>query len=215
MTMQQLKGGVRPLYRAARTQLDRLSLKRRIAHAPRPLRLVIGAGRTSQPGWIATNIQQLNVLVPADWRRYFRGPTVDALLAEHVWEHLTLDEGLAAARLCFAYLRPGGYLRLAVPDGLHPDPAYREHVRPQGSGPGADDHKVLYTYRSLGALLARAGFSVEPIEYFDETGAFHHRPWEPDDGLIRRSLRYDPRNQDGRPTYTSLLVDARKGPAAS
>jgi predicted SAM-dependent methyltransferase len=51
------------------------------------------------------------------------------MLAEHVWEHLTEEEGLAAARACFKYLSPGGFLRVVVPDGLHPDPAYVEWSR--------------------------------------------------------------------------------------
>ncbi len=210
--LQQLKRQVRPLYRAARVQIDRFRLQRQIAQATRPLRIVLGAGRYTPPGWIGTNIHQLNLLAPADWRRYFAPASVDAMLAEHVWEHLTLGEGRAAARACFAYLRPGGYLRVAVPDGLHPDPEYIERVRPGGSGPGADDHKQLYTYRSLAELFAGAGFTVEHLEHFDEQGRFHAAPWDPEGGLIRRSLRFDQRNRSGQPAYTSLLIDARKAP---
>lgn len=40
----------------------------------------------------------------------------DAFLAEHVWEHLSLDDAHRATRNCQRYLRPGGRLRLAVPD---------------------------------------------------------------------------------------------------
>jgi predicted SAM-dependent methyltransferase len=213
--LQQLKSQVRPLYRAVRNRLERLYLRRQIAQAGRPLRIVIGAGSSCPPGWIGTNIHQLNLLAPADWRRYFIPASVDAMLAEHVWEHLTPYEGLGAARICYAYLRPGGYLRVAVPDGLHPDPAYIEHVRPGGSGPGAHDHKALYTYRTIAELFSQAGFTVRHLEHFAEDGAFHAAPWDPADGPIRRSLRFDERNRDGRPPYTSLLIDAHKGPALS
>lgn len=214
--MQQLKGLVRPLYRDARTRLERLSLRQQIGRAPRPLRVVIGAGHHCPHGWIGTNIHLLNLLRPEDWRSYFAEGSIDALLAEHVWEHLTPDEGLLAAQHCWQYLRPGGYLRVAVPDGLHPDPAYREHTRPGGSGPGAFDHKVCYTYRSIGELFARAGFTVTPLEHFDEQGAFHSVAWDPEGGMIRRSLRFDTRNRQGAPVpaYSSLIVDAHKGPAA-
>lgn len=41
---------------------------------------------------------------------------VDAFLAEHVWEHLSLEDAHRAARNCHEYLHPGGRLRLAVPD---------------------------------------------------------------------------------------------------
>ena len=113
--------------------------------------------------------------------------------------------------MCWRYLKPGGYLRLAVPDGFHRDPAYIEYVRPGGTGAGADDHQVLYTYRSLGALLEKAEFEVTCLEHFDEDGAFHCQNWDVDDGLIHRSIRHDARNQDGQPNYTSLIVDAYKG----
>lgn len=171
-------------------------------------------------GWYSTDLDSLDVLDPADWERGCRPASLGAILAEHVWEHLEPEEALAAARHCHTYLARGAYLRLAVPDGLHPDPDYIERVRPGGTGPGAGDHRVLYSYRSLAALLRRAGFRVEPLEFFDEQGRFHERPWSPGDGLVRRSRRHDPRNADGRPRYTSLIVDAWKdddreaGPAA-
>lgn len=167
-------------------------------------------------GWYATDEECLNVLERADWDRNCRSGSLRAILAEHVWEHLDPAEGLAAARYCHEFLEPGGYLRLAVPDGLHPDPAYLEHVRPGGTGPGAAGHRVLYSYRSLSTLLQQAGFRVEPLEYFDEAGRFHERPWRREAGLVRRSRRYDPRNADGRLRYTSLIIDAWKeaGPEA-
>lgn len=172
------------------------------------LRIIVGASGSRQAGWISTDINSLNMLREADWRTIFAEGSISALLAEHVWEHLESGDGLAAARRCCRYLRPGGHLRIAVPDGLHPDPAYIEHVRPGGTGPGADDHRVLYTYRTLEALLAQAGLIVRPLEYFDEAGTFHAVDWNPADGLVRRSRRFDQRNTGGQLSYTSLIVDA-------
>ncbi|ACB75052.1 conserved hypothetical protein [Opitutus terrae PB90-1] len=187
---------------------------RRCVSLTRPLRLVIGSERQDMPGWIRTDIEYLNILRPEDWARYFEPDTIDALLAEHVWEHLTVAEGIAASHLCFRYLRTGGRLRLAVPDGFHPDPTYLDCVRPGGTGSGADDHKVLYTHQTLRSALAAVGFEVELLEYFDAAGVHHARPWDPADGMIQRSARFDPRNAGGRLCYTSLLVDAYK-PLAS
>lgn len=50
--------------------------------------------------------------------RYLLGPggLADAFVAEHVWEHLSLSDAHVAARNCQRYLRPGGRLRIAVPD---------------------------------------------------------------------------------------------------
>ena len=118
--------------------------------ANEPVRVIIGAGTQSYPGWIATQREQLDLLHSADWAASFGERLVDAFLCEHVWEHLTEAEGRFAASLCFTYLRPGGYLRCAVPDGNFPNAAYQLMVRPGGPGPkdhAAADHKILYDYQ--------------------------------------------------------------------
>lgn len=183
---------------------------KRAVRSGNPLRIVVGSGGIGQAGWIMTDRDFLDLLRPHDWQAFFKENSISAILAEHVWEHLTPAEGLAAAVTCCNYLTPGGRLRIAVPDGFHPDPDYIELVRVGGSGAGAVDHKVLYNHDTLTSLLTRAGFEVEPLEYFDAAGNLHAADWSPDDGLVRRSRRFDPRNHDGRLRYTSLIVDARK-----
>ncbi|MBN2084020.1 MAG: methyltransferase domain-containing protein [Anaerolineales bacterium] len=175
-----------------------------------PRRIVIGASATFDPGWIPTEIEALNILKEADWARFFIPGSIDALLAEHVWEHLTAEEAQQGAALCHRYLKPGGYLRIAVPDGNHPDPEYRAWVKPGGSGAGADDHKLLYTHASARLLFERAGFEVRMLEYFDDAGKFHYNEWAPEDGMIHRSKRFDKRNRGGKLGYTSIVLDAVK-----
>jgi predicted SAM-dependent methyltransferase len=182
-------------------------MRLRLSRGPR---VVAGAGASRIPGWISTNRDVLDLTREADWARWFGRRPLRSLLAEHVWEHLTAQDAALAARLCLRYLEPGGRARIAVPDGLHPDPAYREQVRPGGTGPGADDHKVLYDYRSLPVLFREAGFEVRLLEWFDEQGAFHSQDWDPADGPVLRSARFDPRNAGGRLAYTSLILDALK-----
>lgn len=190
---------------------SRLEISRRALS--RPCRVILGAGGISNPeGWIPTEKDALNLLIPDNWQACFRPASIDALLAEHVWEHLTEEEGLQAARLCRKYLQPGGYLRIAVPDGCRPDSGYIEHARPGGTGAGASDHKVLYTYKSLGTLLQKAGFDAELLEYHDELGNFRHKDWDARRGRIVRSMRFDPRNTDGVLRYTSIIMDAWKAP---
>jgi predicted SAM-dependent methyltransferase len=188
---------------------DRL---RRMAAGGGARKILIGAGSKQAPGWIRTQIEFLDLLKPADWERFFQPDTLDAMLAEHVWEHLTPEEGLEAARTCFKYLKPGGYLRVAVPDGMHSDPTYLGWVGIGGASPMqiANDHKVLYTYSTLSDLFERVGFRVVLHEYFDETGRFHYDDWSPEDGKIWRSRRYDRRNRDGRLVFTSIILDAVK-----
>lgn len=188
--------------------LKQIKLKYRLGG--KPVRLNLGAGATQVPGWESTDIDTLNLLQRRDWLVIARPGSIEAMLSEHVWEHLTESQGLQAAVHCFEFLRPGGRLRIAVPDGLNPDPQYHDHVRPGGIGPGADDHKMLYTHPTFQSLFVKAGFEVTLLEYWDEQGRFHATDWDPADGLIRRSKRFDPRNQDGKLAYTSLILDVRK-----
>lgn len=176
----------------------------------KPLRVILGAGVGGQKGWISTDVSHLNILSNEDWQRYFKVDSIDALFSEHVWEHLTEADGLTAAQNCYAYLKPGGYLRIAVPDGFHQSSEYLDAVKPMGSGFGSDDHKVLYTYISLSSVLESAGFDVELLEFFDESRVFHHKKWDPDTGLVRRSMVFDDRNVNGKLNYTSIILDARK-----
>ena len=208
---------VHPIYHSIRAPVSRYQLKKRVASAKSssaPLRLIIGASRIPYAGWIPTEVYNLNMLKEEDWARHFAPGTVDALLAEHVWEHLTVEGGLRAARMCHRFLKPGGYLRVAVPDGLFPSTDYIDYVRPEGRGAPPGEHKVLYTYQTFSALFREAGFDVALLEYWDDAGTFHRADWDPEDGLIKRSARFDPRmvqcdNGDAHP-FTSIILDAIK-----
>jgi predicted SAM-dependent methyltransferase len=205
---------LRHLFRTGKHWYRRLrgsqQFKRQLAANSGPRRIVLGASRQCIPGWISSEIDFLNLLKANDWERFFEVSSIDALLGEHVWEHLTPQDGLRAAKTCYRYLKPGGYLRVAVPDGLHPDPAYIDHVKIGGTGAGADDHKALYTYQTLKELFQEAGFYVRLYEYFDEEGHFHCEKWNPEDGMISRSAKFDERNCDGTLNYTSIIIDAIK-----
>lgn len=193
-----------------------------VAQRYSPLRLVIGAGGTRYPGWLSSDLgvtstvlptlRQLGSLsIPIDitndgqWSRVFDKCTVYNMLSEHVFEHLStsqLDAGLA---LCREYLVPGGRFRIAVPDGRRPDQRYIS-----GVAPPVDGHLQLFTIESLAEILRRAGFAVEPIEYYDAGGHFHRRPYDEADGVV---LRYYTRDRQADFAYadhhyTSIIVDA-------
>ena len=174
------------------------------------LKVSVGAGSIQIPGWLNTDIDTLDILKQRDWKRQFKHNTIDVVLAEHVWEHLTPEDGLLAAKNCFEFLKPGGHLRLAVPDGFHPRPEYIEAVKPGGTGDGAMDHKILYDHESMAEMLGQAGFEPRLLEYFDRDGAFHQSAWDADLGPILRSADSDPRNKDAELSYTSLIVDGIK-----
>jgi predicted SAM-dependent methyltransferase len=205
------------LLHAYRSTIGAMTFRRRVKQADM-LRIIIGSGGMYGPGWIPSEIQFLNLLDDADWQKAFGKRLIDVLLAEHVWEHLTPADASQAAAQCFKYLKPGGYLRVAVPDGRHPDPEYIEWVRIGGSGPGASDHKVLYTAESFRNLFAGAGFDVELLEYYDTQGKFHRSDWDVAAGPILRRQGKTERKADGSTmNYTSIILDARKpvAPASS
>lgn len=181
--------------------------------ADQPLRIILGAGQQRYAGWIATQKEELDLLQPASWHGRFGPRRADAFLCEHVWEHFTEAEGEAAAALCFAYLRPGGYLRCAVPDANFGNAAYQQMVQVGGPGPAdhpAADHKVLYSYQRFAALFTAVGFEVDLLEYCDANGRFHYHHWSAEQGKIYRSLRFDHRNQteSGELQFVSLILDA-------
>lgn len=186
------------------------SLRLRAAAGKSPLRIVLGASGYVEQGWTGTEVEYLDILNTENWERYFKESSIDAILAEHVWEHLFPEEGVAAAENCFKYLRAGGYLRIAVPDGNHPDPDYIRQVEIGGTGVGASDHKILYTWESLQGMLRKVGFHCHLLEYFDQNGEFHGLDWDSRSGMIHRSRKYDRRNTSNHLTYTSLIIDAFK-----
>jgi predicted SAM-dependent methyltransferase len=146
---------------------------------------------------------QSNLFVHADLTRPlpFASASADFIFSSHVLEHLTRAQGLALVTEAHRILRPGGIIRVAVPDldiaiALHATGKTREMLdhyfyRPE-SGRLAE-HRSMYNYALLAELLREAGFAtVERREYRQGT--------TPDLVLL-----------DNRPEE-SLFVEASKAP---
>jgi predicted SAM-dependent methyltransferase len=181
---------------------------------PNEIKVVIGAGNYNKgEDWIHTQEEDLSLLNEEDWRKSFLSESISAILSEHVWEHLTYEEGIKAAQICSKYLRPGGYIRCAVPDGFFPNEEYQNGVKIGGPGPKdhpAASHKIVHNYNSITSMFKEAGFEVKLLEYCDEKGNFHYNEWDEKLGFIYRSKRFDHRNTDGNLGFVSLIVDAIK-----
>ncbi len=178
-----------------------------------PVKIIIGASSQTYPGWIQTQEHELNLLNRTDWESSFNMRKIDCILAEHVWEHLTYDEGVEAAKNCFTYLKTGGYIRCAVPDGYFRNEWYQNVVKIGGPGPSdhpAASHKIVHNYATLPQMFEEAGFRVVLLEYCDEDGEFHFNDWNPSKGFIYRSYRFDHRNTKDSLGFVSLIVDAIK-----
>jgi predicted SAM-dependent methyltransferase len=154
------------------------------------LKVIIGAGNTSYEGWIATNYPVFDARNEKHWKELFGNRLADNLLAEHVFEHLYYEDSLKAWKIASDFLKVGGRMRIAVPDKNNPSLYYRDLVRSNGLGSGADDHKHFWGYIELTQALERIGYKVELLECFDEKGLYHSKDWSIDDGYVERSRRY-------------------------
>lgn len=184
-------------------------LRTNVAKTP-SIKLVVGASNHTPEGWLDSDVDILDITNKRDWEKFFRPDSIDAILAEHVFEHLSAEQSSLAMHNCSHFLKPGGYIRVAVPDRFHPDPAYLDRADPAGNHAETHGHQVFYDIESLSNLMKESGLNPEPLEWFDHNREFHFSDWSPDDGMIRRSSRFDERNAVSPLTYTSLLVDARK-----
>lgn len=186
------------------------------------MKIIIGANGTTQPGWLSLERSQLDLLDRDTWARLFQPGSVDAVLTEHVLEHLTPKEAGWAARNVYEFLRPGGYWRIAVPDANNPRKWYQFCSRP-GSllhlianvlyTPGEPFHQVFYEHCSLTSLLTNVGFVPRLLEWYDGEGRFHRERWSLMDGEVRRSFGhpYVTSGQGLGGVYNlSLIVDAKK-----
>jgi predicted SAM-dependent methyltransferase len=112
--------------------------------------------------------------------------TVDTVYSSHMIEHLVRDDAWAFLLECRRVLRPGGRLRLVVPDLRLLARQYLErgdaddflgHMQLETARPGGllaklkwlllggRGHHWMYDARSLGALMAEAGFvEVETMD---------------------------------------------------
>jgi len=179
------------------------------------IKLIIGAALTSQKGWYSTNEEWLDVSNPEHWKRLFKGKdNLKCVMAEHVFEHLTEKEMRIAIKLIHKYLYKNGHLRIAVPDGNHPNPEYRLNTGINGIGPDAADHKQFITYEFMKMTLENNGFECQIKEGYLDDGNLVESYLDNNLGFIMRSRRNFLFKKNSIKTFydsnTSLIVDATK-----
>jgi hypothetical protein len=195
----------------------REALRKRVSVAKTnglPFHIVIGAAMHQiedprqffAPNQIPFSVNDLNILDVEDFRFYFGGPSsVDSIMAEHVFEHLDIEQSLQGFKNCYSFLKGNGksFLRVAVPDwDRYPENTtakkYFDDIR--------DKHHVQYNLDSLSALLKRGGLfeTVIPREYNAGHREFYGG-MDPRFGMVQRSWCFDKRG------VFSLVVDAVKG----
>lgn len=146
------------------------------AIAPLALRLHIGCGDKPLPGWV--NIDRVarapGVTTDLDITDLpYADQSVDAVLAEHVFEHFTFAEERLAWHEIARVLRTGGTLTLEVPDFEWVCETFLE---------ANDDWRVFYTvgakddYAGCGRALDQRWGILQTMFFGNQNGSgqFHH-----------------------------------------
>lgn len=178
-----------------------------------PVKLNLGCGTHVVPGWINVDyaagarllrlpgFRRLNRrlgLFKGDWPsgivlHDLRRPlpwdsgSVDIIYSSHTLEHLSRDEGIRLLAECYRVLRPGGIIRIVVPDLAHIVRRYASGQLPadrfveelgvlylQESGwvrrsllPFVQfPHRCMYDVESLSRVVANHGFKADSMDAF-------------------------------------------------
>ncbi len=167
-------------------RLTRRRLHRALQSVTSPVRISLGSGTEPQPGWVGIDRRTARGVYANDLRMPLSLPatTVDAILAEHIVEHLAFDDIEPLLKECRRVLKPNGIVRIVCPDAkligellleIESDRVTRQLAFEADLNRWADDdlfrirvanrlshqwgdHASLLTSGALIALLRRTGF---------------------------------------------------------
>lgn len=122
-------------YKTKRLKLKSKPILQKYLKAKGIKKLQIGCGYNILEGWLNTDlIYRKNEVAYLDAGKKFPLPdeSFDYIYSEHIFEHLTLTQGLSMLRECYRVLKPGGHIRLATPDldfliNMYNDPKKKIH----------------------------------------------------------------------------------------
>ena len=162
-----------------------------------PLEIMLGSSpdemsalSSPNPSPIPTSINTLDVTSWSSFSQYnIHYNSVRSMVAEHVWEHLSLEDAINAARNCRFALEPGGVLLVAVPDAnsyadsLGVDASTGDsYSHPMNQADLRDGHTTQYNYKLLFQVFLSGGWEhdeIRIVEGHDESGTLHLDYLEP------------------------------------
>lgn len=159
----------------------------------------VGCGKRDWPGW--TNIDGIDfphVTHHDVTLKQLLPDQIDLIYASHLFEYWDREEGLEVLKYWHKALKPGGVLRLAVPDWdnmilalTYNDFKLKDILGPLYGRMMMGDqliyHKTVYNYDDLRAILNEAGFKTvrrydwrdtEHAQFDDQSKA--HLPHDPE-----------------------------------
>lgn len=159
--------------------------------AQRPFLVYIGASNQVQPGFVSYNYAELDITKSDDFQRLMCPGTIDIFFSEHTLEHIPLEKYAILFSLFLKYLKPGGFVRIAIPT------FYDSHV--------PSDLDKLYGHVGFASALSlememqSAGFVnvtlLENLNFVNGRYAgFTSKRFDECEGRVRRSMRHDSRN---------------------
>lgn len=174
---------VRPRLRGTATHALRPLARRRAKRLAQgsPLLLHVGCGTIYKEGWVNIDLAGTRVDFPWDLAEPlpFAAQSVDAIFHEHLLEHLTFSQGIELHRRCLQLLKPGGILRIGVPDAGAALQAYAMAAPGEaGQFPTAmarvasltydSGHQSIYDAETLELSCMAAGFVKAQCQEFGE-----------------------------------------------
>ncbi len=144
-----------------------------------PVLLNLGAGPRGRDDdhWVNVDgFSERKIHFVIDFQRPlpFSNNCFDGVFSEHVLEHFTQEDGFLLLVEVMRVLRPGGILRLIVPDGEFivrsyvEDPSLLVNYRGSGSGTAMEmvnsffrqryEHQFIYDWETIERMLREVGF---------------------------------------------------------
>ena len=158
---------------------------RRIAENSDSLKLHLGSGSQPKDGWL--NVDLAGDPIDLAWNLAqglpFRDSSIDAIFHEHLLEHIPLQAGVSVMDESFRVLKPGGILRIGVPDAGELLKSYvGDGERIEAIHPGRPTrmlavqelfywhrHTTMYDEETLALMFRAGGFPSPAARAFGDT----------------------------------------------